>query len=247
MGVMGRLLRAEMYRLVHERQFLFALLVILGLYQFMYMGGSYYALQGFDALTRSMVAVRLGCVLLVAAMFGGSYLAEDFEARTFQSHAVDGATRGQALLARLLVFYAAELLLVLAFPLVYALYCTLANGGWGGGGWGAQGGDPLSFLVYVAAALAAVAACASVSGLAAVLSRSVRTTVACAGGVVAVQWLLTMSGLEVTAPLLWLPLPALDWANSGHLPTACALVVSVAWACVLTTGSLIAVRHSDLI
>ena len=128
---MGRLLRAEIYRLVHERQFLFALLVILGLYQFMYMGGSYYALQGFDALTRSMVAVRLGCVLLVAAMFGGSYLAEDFEARTFQSHAVDGATRGQALLAKLLVFYAAELLLVLAFPLVYALYCTLANGGWG--------------------------------------------------------------------------------------------------------------------
>ena len=97
------------------------------------------------------------------------------------------------------------------------------------------------------AALAAVAACASVSGLAAVLSRSVRTTVACAGGVVAVQWLLTMSGLEVMAPLLWLPLPALDWANSGQLPTACALVVSVAWACVLTTGSLIAVRHSDLI
>ena len=72
-------------------------------------------------------------------------------------------------------------------------------------------------------------------------------TVACAGGVVAVQWLLTMSGLEVMAPLLWLPLPALDWANSGQLPTACALVVSVAWACVLTTGSLIAVRHSDLI
>ena len=131
---MGRLLRAEMYRLVHERQFLFALLVILGLYQFMYMGGSYYALQGFDALTRSMVAVRLGCVLLVAAMFGGSYLAEDFEARTFQSHVVDGATRGQALLARLLVFYVAELLLVLAFPLVYTLYCTLANGGVGVGG-----------------------------------------------------------------------------------------------------------------
>ena len=131
---MGRLLRAEMYRLVHERQFLFALLVILGLYQFMYMGGSYYALQGFDALTRSMVAVRLGCILLVAAMFGGSYLAEDFEARTFQSHVVDGATRGQALLARLLVFYAAELCLVLAFPLAYTLYCTLANGGWGGGG-----------------------------------------------------------------------------------------------------------------
>lgn len=234
---MGRLLRAEMYRLVHERQFLFALLVILGLYQFMYMGGSYYALQGFDALTRSMVAVRLGCVLLVAAMFGGSYLAEDFEARTFQSHVVDGATRGQALLARLLV---------LAFPLAYTLYCTLANGGWGGGGWGAQGGDPLSFLAYVAAALAVVASCASVSGLAAVLSKSVRTTVACAGGVVAAQWLLTMSGLEVTAPLLWLPLPALDWANSGQLPTACALVVSVAWACVLTTAALLVVRRGDL-
>lgn len=234
---MGRLLRAEMYRLVHERQFLFALLVILGLYQFMYMGGSYYALQGFDALTRSMVAVRLGCVLLVAAMFGGSYLAEDFEARTFQSHVVDGATRGQALLARLLV---------LAFPLAYTLYCTLANGGWGGGGWGAQGGDPLSFLAYVAAALAVVAACASVSGLAAVLSKSVRTTVACAGGVVAAQWLLTMLGLEVTAPLLWLPLPALDWANSGQLPTACALVVSVAWACVLTTAALLVVRRGDL-
>ena len=98
----------------------------------------------------------------------------------------------------------------------------------------------------MAAALAAVAACAAVSGLAAVLSRSVRTTVACAGGVVAAQWLLTMSGLEVTAPLLWLPLPALDWANSGQLPTACALVVSVAWACVLTTAALLVVRRGDL-
>ena len=135
---------------------------------------------------------------------------------------------------------------MLAFPLAYTLYCTLANGGWGGGGWGAQGGDPLSFLAYVAAALAVVAACASVSGLAAVLSKSVRTTVACAGGVVAAQWLLTMSGLEVTAPLLWLPLPALDWANSGQLPTACALVVSVAWACVLTTAALLVVRRGDL-
>lgn len=38
MGVVGRLVRAELYRVVHERQFLLVLAIIVALFQFMYMG-----------------------------------------------------------------------------------------------------------------------------------------------------------------------------------------------------------------
>lgn len=38
MGIVGRLARAELYRVVHERQFLLVLAIIVALFQFMYMG-----------------------------------------------------------------------------------------------------------------------------------------------------------------------------------------------------------------
>ncbi|MFC2706608.1 MAG: hypothetical protein ACFN02_11800, partial [Olsenella profusa] len=125
MGVVGRLARAELYRVVHEGQFLFVLATIVALFQFMYMGGDYYSLKGFDALVKATVAVRVGCVVLVVALSGGSSLARDLERRTFQSYVVSGASRSQMLLAKLVVLYLMELVLTLAFPVACALLCCL--------------------------------------------------------------------------------------------------------------------------
>lgn len=160
MSVIWRLARAELYRFVHEGQLLFVLAVIVALFQFMYMGGDYYSLKGFDALVKATVAVRVGCVVLVVALFGGSHLAQDLECGTFSSYVVSGASRLQMLLAKLIVLYLVELALTLAFPLAYSVLCCLLNGGWGSLGWGGRQFDPSSFLPYALAVVCSVLASA---------------------------------------------------------------------------------------
>lgn len=245
MGVVGRLARAELYRVVHEGQFLFVLATIVALFQFMYMGGDYYSLKGFDALVKATVAVRVGCVILVVALSGGSSLAQDFEHRTFQSYVVSGASRSQMLLAKLVVLYLAELVLTLAFPVAYALLCCLLNGGWGSVGWGGRQFDASSFLPYALAVVSSVLACASVSGLVAVLTGRVRATLACVGGIIGTQWLLSMGGLVATPALSWLPLMALDWASSGQVPETLSCLVGVVWLCACMAGSMAAVKRRE--
>ena len=218
---------------------------VVALFQFMYMGGDYYSLKGFDALVKATVAVRVGCVALVVAMFGGSHLAQDFEHRTFQSYVISGASCLQMLLAKLIVLYLVELVLTLAFPLAYSTLCCLFNGGWGLVGWGGRQFDPSSFLPYALAVVWSVLACASVSGLAAVLTGRVRITLACIGGVIGTQWLLSMGSLAATPVLSWLPLMALDWASSGQVPEAFSCLVSVVWFCVSVAGSMVAMRWKE--
>lgn len=243
MGTTGRLVRAELYGFVHEGQFLYVLAIVVGLFQFMYLGGDYYSLKGFDALVKATVAVRVGCVALVVAIFGGSRLAQDLEHRTFQSYVVSGASRSQMLFAKLIVLYLVELALTLAFPLAYSVFCCLLNGGWGSVGWGGRQFDPSSFLPYALAVVCSVLACASVSGFAAVLTGRVRATLACVGVIIGTQWLLSMGGLMATPALSWLPLMALDWASSGQEPEFFSCLVSVMWLCACTTGSMIAIRR----
>lgn len=243
MSVIWRLARAELYRFVHEGQLLFVLAVIVALFQFMYMGGDYYSLKGFDALVKATVAVRVGCVVLVVALFGGSHLAQDLEYGTFSSYVVSGASRLQMLLAKLIVLYLVELLLTLAFPLAYSVLCCLLNGGWGSFGWGGRQFDPSSFLPYALAVVWSVLACASVSGLAAVLTGRVRVTLACIGGIIGAQWLLSMGGLAATPALSWLPLVALDWASSGQVSETFSCLVGAVWLCACMAGSMVAVRR----
>lgn len=125
---MSKLLNAEWYKFVHDKVYWALLAVIVLVNWIMLFGSRKFNLPGRDILSPIMDKEII--TIMIASVYGGLFVGKDFEERTLYHGIMAGKGRARTLLAKVVVFLVAMNGLLLMFPLLAVLYCTIKNG-WG--------------------------------------------------------------------------------------------------------------------
>ena len=202
-------------------------------------GGHQLEAPGREAL--GQVMPRSIVTMIVAGVYGGLFFGRDFEERTFCRPVASGASRWSVLVSKTTVLVVAMDVLMLAFPLLLVVVCTVSNG------WGApfNAGEVLAFLARVGALLLQGAALAMVSALAATCSRAAGPTVGIALGLTIAQIPLLNSPAGAQLSLV-LPIGAMCRVADGVLPAGFGALAGAVWCVALTAICLLVVRRAEL-
>lgn len=234
-----RLMRAELYRLRHDRSFWVMLAVVVAANAVVLSGGRQLEEPGRFVL--GTIMLKSIVTMMIAGVYGGLFFGRDFEERTFGHPVESGASRGSVLAAKAVVFVAATDVLVLVIPVLAVAACTMANG------WGApfDAGEGLALLGRLGALALLAAAIAMVSILAAVLSRSAGPTIGIAVGL-AIAQIPLLNGPTSTQLSNVLPIGAMCHVADGSMLAVHGAGLGILWCAALMGLSLLVVRRVEL-
>lgn len=123
---MHRLIKAELYKLIHDRGF-FVLLVLSILLGTMLMLGKE-QLYGYESIFASLYNVPL--MMLLTSVFGALFIGKDFADRTLYYAICSGHKRNHVFFSKAIIFIIGSNIILLAQPILCMLINTFING-WG--------------------------------------------------------------------------------------------------------------------
>jgi len=123
---MRRLIKAELYKLIHDRSFfiLSALSILLG--SVIMLGKE--QLSGYESIFASLYNVPL--MMLLTSVFGALYIGRDLAERTLYHAICSGYKRNYVFFSKAIVFIIGSNIILLAQPILCVLLNTFING-WG--------------------------------------------------------------------------------------------------------------------
>ena len=236
---MGNLLRAEWYKLFHDKIFAITLAACVLFNTLIFSGSSILSCSGSEALQQCMKKEIM--TAMIVCIYGGTFLGSDFADRTMYHGLTAGQSRGAVLHAKIIVFsFAADLMLFL-FPLLLTVICTVKNG------WGTAIGTgfaPHLFGVVLALLLLGFAISA-ISLPAAVCFRDVGRTI----GIPIVLYFIVIILLNSTfAPVLsrLFPISAVFLVTDGTVSAAYGMGLGLVWFALLAAVSTLIFRRVEL-
>lgn len=237
---MGALVRAEFYRLRHDKSFWALLGIVVAAYMLMLTGGHHLEVPGREVLGNIMGG-RAAAAVVIASVYGGLYMGRDFEARTFSLPVETGHSRSSVLLSKAIVFFLAFDALVLFFPALAVAWCTIANG------WGAPPSpiETISILGVFAALALLGASIAATALVAACCFRTPGPTVGIPVAIALVQLPLLNSSSALPAAH-FLPFCATLYVGDGMLSPVYGGMLGIAWCVVLVSASVLLVWKAEL-
>lgn len=237
---MGGLIRAEFYRLVRDRSFWMLLVAAIAAYMLMLTGGHQLEVPGREVLG-TIMGGRAAAAVVIASVYGGLYIGRDFESRTFTLPVEAGHSRSAVLLSKAIVFFIAFDVLVLVFPFLAIVWCTVVNG------WGVPMGiiEVASILGVIGALSLLGASVAAISLLAACCFRSPGPTVGVPVTVALIQFPL-LNGSSALQAAHFLPFCATWFVGNGTMPAYYGVALGAAWCVLLAAASVLIVSRAEL-
>ncbi len=236
---MGKLLHAEWYKLLHDKNFGALSIAVVLFNMIMLSGTSVWDLSGQSALTESMKK-EIATVLL-ACIYGGISLGSDFADRTMYHGLLTGRSRSSVLIAKAIVFTAAANFLLFLFPFLLTLFCSLKNG-WGKAistGHLLHGTGVAGSLLLLGCAISALPL------LSAVCFRDIGRTI----GIPVVLYFVMVLLLNSSHAAAWskiLPIGLLILTADGTVPPAYGILAGALWFAWLTAISAFVFRRAEL-
>lgn len=202
-------------------------------------GGHQLEATGRDVLSKIMVKEIV--TIIIAGVYAGLSFGRDFDSRTFSRPIASGSSRAVVLLAKTIVFFVAMDALILAFPVLAVLWCTIING------WGVpfDANEAISFMGVVGALVLLGAAIASVSMLASVFFRSSGPTVGMSVAFALVQMPLLNGAIGQQAAFAF-PIGAMVEVSRGSIPSLYGSAIGLLWCAVLIAISYFIIRRAEL-
>lgn len=163
------LIKAEMYKLVHDRSFfiLLALSIVLGGFLMLDQG----ELTGYESVFASLYNAPI--LMLLTSVFGALYLGKDFADRTLYHMICAGHKRNYVFLSKTILFIAGTNMILLLQP-VLSISINTGLYGWGHHSFGSDLKDVI--ILFLTTALLNAAMC-GISLLAAFLFKDVGKTI----------------------------------------------------------------------
>lgn len=233
---MGRLLRAEWYKLFHDKIFLATLAVCVLFNALIFSGSSMLNLSGAEALQQCMKKEIM--TAMIVCIYGGIFLGSDFIDRTMYHGLTAGQSRNAALGAKIIVFSIAADLMLFLFPLLLTVICTTRNG------WGAAAGT--GHIVSIVLALLFLGfAVSAISLPVAVCFRDVGRTI---GIPIALYFVVIFLLNSAYSPQLSriFPISALLLVADGSVSPAYGIGIGLAWFALLAAASTLIFRRAEL-
>ena len=236
---MKNLLRAETYRLFHDRVFWAILVGIIAFYMMLLSGSAIFSLPGQKALSEIMKKEIIA--VLISCLYGGPFLGGGFADRTLYHGLLTGKSRGTVLCTQFIVFSIAAEVLLYCFPLLLVVTCTVRNG------WGAAVSAGLAgHLVGAAAAFLILGvAIGAVSLLASVCFRDVGRTI----GIPIVLYfgmILLLNSPDASTFMRIFPVGILILVTEGTVSPAYGALLGGIWSGLLFAVSALVFRRAEL-
>lgn len=202
-------------------------------------GGAIFRMCGNQALTVVMRKEIL--TILISCIYGGLFIGGDFADRTLYHALLAGKDRVTVLLAKAIVFFIANDVILFIFPLLLVIPCAARNG------WGPapSGGMMLHFGGLIAAFLVLGFAIGAISLLAAVCFRDVGRTI----GVPIVLYfmmILLLNGPYAAELAHVFPAGILVLLADGTVSSAYGILAGIVWLIFLFVISSLIFRHAEL-
>lgn len=236
---MGELLHAEWYKLVHDRIY-WILMVVIVLINLMILSGSKeLGLPGCEILKGIMQKGIF--TIMIASIYGGLFVGEDFEDRTLYHEVTAGGSRFHVLLAKTIVFEVALNGLILIFPVLSISFCSVTNG------WGA----PFTFwtamnLIHIFVAVVLLnCAVGMISILAAVCFHDVGRTIGTPIALLFVMIFLLNSRYAMQFMYL-IPVGMMSLVVSDMLSPTYGMILGIVWGMVLYGISAYIFKRAEL-
>lgn len=237
--MMGRLLRAECARYVHDRVFWMALAVVILANMVVLTGGHQLEAPGREVLGRIMM--KSIATMMIVGVYAGLSFGGDFEKGMFSHPIRCGWRRGAALLSKVLVFTACMAFATIVFPLCAVVWCTISNG------WGAPLtlGEVMGFTFTVVSLFVLAVSMAMVPVLVSVAVRSVSASVAAPLGMTLLQ-IPVLNGANALAAARILPFGAMWFVAEGKIDPLYGIVLGVIWSVLLFAASAAILNTADM-
>lgn len=236
---MGRLLRAEFARYLHDRTFWIAMIVIVAANMVVLTGGHQLEAPGREVLGKIMM--KSIATMMVAGVYAGLSFGGDFERGTFSYPIRCGRAKGEALLSKVLVFAAFMTFAIILFPACAVVWCTLANG------WGTPFtlGEAAGFVGMAASLAVLAAATAMVPALVSVATRSSAAAIAMSLGVTLLQ-VPVLNGPLALAAAHVLPFGAMWFVAKGAISPIYGIALGTAWSVLLYMICTVILEKTDV-
>ena len=236
---MGNLLRAEWYKLFHDKIFAITLAACVLLNALIFSGGPILNCSGSEALQQCMKKEIMSA--MIVCVYGGTFFGSDFADRTMYHGLTAGQSRSAVLRAKIIVFSVAADLMLFLFPLLLTVICTVKNGL---GATAGAGLVPHLFGVVLALLLLGFAISA-LSLPAAVCFRDVGRTV----GIPIVLYFIVIILLNSTfSPVLsrFFPISAVSLVADGTISNTYGMGLGLVWFALLAAVSTLIFRRAEL-
>lgn len=236
---MGKLLHIEWYKLVRDKIYWILLAVIVLVNLIILSGGQQFSLSGYSFLKNIMQKEII--TIMMASIYGGLFVGRDFEDCTLYHEITAGKSRIQVLSAKITVFLLALNGLILIFPMLAIIYCTLKNG------WGIPFTAGMEFyLLFVFIALLLLnCAIGMISMLAAVCFRDVGRTI----GIPIILFfimIILLNGKYAIQFAHFLPLGMMALVTNGTVAPVYGMLLGSVWSAVLFMISALVFRRAEL-
>lgn len=236
---MGRLLRAEWYKLFHDKIFLATLAVCVLFNALIFSGSPILNFSGAEALQQCMKKEIMTAIIV--CIYGGIFLGSDFADRTMYHGLMTGKSRNAVLGAKIIVFSAAADLMLFLFPLLLTVICTVRNG------WGTAScaGLILHMISIVLALLLLGFSVSAISLPVAVCFRDVGRTI---GIPIALYFIVILLLNSAYSPQLSriFPISTLLLVTDGSVSPAYGMGLGLAWFALLAAASTLIFRRAEL-
>ena len=236
---MGKLLRAEWFKLFHDQSFWVTLAAAVLFNVLIFSGSPILNSSGAQALKLSMV--KEVATAMIVCIYGGIFIGGDFFDRTLYHGLTAGKSRTAVLWAKIIVFSAAADMLLFLFPLLLVVICTSKNG------WGTavSAGLILHMISVVLAMLILGFAVGAVSLPAAVCFRDVGRTI----GIPIILYfgmILLLNSTYSSVFFRILPIGALILVSDGTISPAYGMGLGAAWFALMAAVSTLVFRRAEL-
>lgn len=236
---MRNLLRAEWYKLFHDKIFAIMLAACVLFNTLIFSGSPILNCSGGEALRQCMKKEIM--TAMIVCIFGGTFWGIDFADRTMYHGLTAGQSRNAVFCAKIIVFSVAADLMLFIFPSFLAVICTIRNG------WGTSvcSGLALNLLSIVLALLLLGFAISAISLPAAVCFRDVGRTI----GIPIVLYFIVIILLNSAyTPVLsrLFPISAIFLVTDGTVSAAYGMGLGIVWFVLLAVVSTLLFRRVEL-
>lgn len=236
---MRNLLRAEWYKLIHDKIFAITLAACVLFNALIFSGSPILSCSGSEALQQCLKKEIMSA--MIVCIYGGTFLGSDFADRTMYHGLTTGQSRSVVFRAKIIVFSVAADLMLFLFPFLLAVICTIRNG------WGTavSTGLVLHLFGIVFALLFLGFAISAISLPAAVCFRDVGRTI----GIPIVLYFIVIILLNSTfSPVLsrLFPISAVSLVTDGTISAPYGIELGLVWFALLATASTLIFRRVEL-
>lgn len=236
---MGNLLRAEWYKLFHDKIFAITLAACILFNALIFSGSPILNCSGSEALQQCIKKEIM--TAMIVCIYGGTFFGSDFADRTMYHGLTAGQSRSAVLRAKIVVFSVAADLMLYLFPFLLAVICTTRNG------WGTAVSTGLAphLLGVVLALLLLGFAISAISLPAAVCFRDVGRTI----GIPIVLYFIVIILLNSAyAPVLSriFPISAVFLVTDGTISASYGMGLGLIWFALLAAASTLIFRRVEL-